>query len=49
MPSIELSEDEERAQVVALVDSWAAEQLAEGSMLVAVEKIEVEDRTASHR
>jgi hypothetical protein len=49
MPSIELSEDEERAHVVSLVDSWAAEQLAEGSMLVAVEKIEVEDRTASHR
>ena len=49
MPSIELSEEDERRHVVALIDSWTQEQLEDGSSLVAVEKVEVTDRTASHR
>lgn len=49
MPRIELSDDEERARVVALVDEWAAAELAADGPLEAVERIEVTDRTASHR
>ena len=49
MPSIELSEEDERRHVVELIDTWSAEQLEDGSALVAVEKMEVTDRTASHR
>ena len=49
MPTIELSEDEEREIVVATIDSWTARQLEAGEALVAVEKILVDDRTASHR
>lgn len=49
MPLIELSEEDERRHVVELIDMWSAEQLEDGSALVAVEKMEVTDRTASHR
>jgi hypothetical protein len=49
MPTIELSEDEEREHVVATIDRWAQSQLITGEALIAFEKIEVNDRTASHR
>ena len=49
MPGIELSEPEERAAVVALIDAWAETELAGDGPLVAFERIEVTDRTASHR
>ena len=49
MPVIELSEDDERQAVVALVDAWADRELAAEGPLLAVEKIEVTDRTATHR
>jgi hypothetical protein len=49
MPRIELSEDLERDLVVATVDAWAARELEAEGPLIAVEKIEVTDRTASHR
>jgi hypothetical protein len=49
VPSIELSEDEERDAVVALVDAWSGRELAAEGPLVAVERQDVTDRTASHR
>jgi len=49
MPSIELSEDEERQAVVALIDAWTTRELAAEGPLTAVERIEVTDRTATHR
>jgi len=49
MPTIELAEAEERDHVVALIDAWAARELAAGGTLVAAERQDVTDRTASHR
>ena len=49
MPRIDLAEDEERARVVATIDSWAQRELEAGAALIAVERQEVSDRTASHR
>ena len=49
MPTIELAEAAERDHVVALVDAWAARELAAEGALVAVERQDVTDRTASHR
>ena len=49
MPRVELSEDAERELVVRTIDAWAAENLEGESPLVAVERIEVDDRTATHR
>ena len=49
MPRIELSEAEERAQVVALVDAWSTRELEGEGPLIAVEKTEVTDGTATHR
>jgi len=49
MPVIELSEPEERAAVVALIDAWTERELAGDGALLAVERIEVTDRTATHR
>jgi hypothetical protein len=46
---VDVAEDAERDHVVALIDAWAARQLAEEGPLVAVERQEVTDRTASHR
>jgi hypothetical protein len=49
VPLIERSEDGERAGVVACIDDWANRQLETGGSLLAFERIEVHDRTASHR
>ena len=49
MPRIDLAEDEERDRVVAAIDSWAQRELETGAALIAVERQEVTDRTASHR
>jgi hypothetical protein len=49
MPSIERSEAEERKHVVALVDEWAARELEGDGPLIAFEKSEVTDGTATHR
>jgi hypothetical protein len=49
MPRIELSEAEEREQVIAIIDAWVARELESESPLIAVERIEVTDGTASHR
>jgi len=49
MPRVELSEAEEREHVVDVIDAWAQRQLDEGGALIAVEKMEVSDRSASHR
>jgi hypothetical protein len=49
MGRVEVAEEAERAHVVALIDGWAQRQLAEGDPLVAFERQDVTDRTASHR
>jgi len=49
VPTIELAEAEERDHVVALIDAWAARELAADGPLVAAERQDVTDRTASHR
>ena len=50
MPRVELSEDEERVQVVATIDAWSSRLLGEeDTSLIGFEKIEVSDHTASHR
>lgn len=49
MPLVGLSEDQERRAVVATVDAWVARELAAGGALVAGERQEVEDATASQR
>jgi len=49
MPRIELSEADERSAVVATIDTWAARELAAESPLVAVERADVTDGTATHR
>jgi hypothetical protein len=49
MPRVDLPEEEERSRVVATIDAWAARELEAGASLVAVERQEVSDRTATHR
>ena len=49
MPIVDLPADEEMAAAVACIDAWAARELAEGGFLVAAERQEVTDRTASFR
>jgi Putative bacterial sensory transduction regulator len=49
VPRVELSEAAERDHVVDVIDAWAQRQLDEGGALIAVEKMEVSDRSASHR
>jgi hypothetical protein len=49
MPVVDLPEEEERAMVVATIDAWAERELAKGEALLAAERQEVTDRTASHR
>ena len=49
MPRVDLSENEEREQVVAVVDAWTQRELASEGPLIAVEKMEVADGTATHR
>jgi len=49
VPLVDLPEDEEMAAAVACVDAWTARELAGAGLLVAAERQEVTDRTASHR
>jgi len=49
VPRIELSEDAERDLVVATIDSWSGRELAGEGPLVAVERSDVTDGTATHR
>ena len=49
MPLVDLPEDEEMAAAVACIDAWAARELAADGPLVAAERQEVTDRTASFR
>lgn len=47
MPVVDLPEEQEMAAAVACIDAWAARELAAGENLVAAERQEVRDRTAS--
>ncbi len=49
MPLVDLPEDEEMAAAVACIDVWLARELADGGSLVAAERQDVTDRTASFR
>jgi hypothetical protein len=49
VPIVDLPEEEEMAAAVARIDAWAERELAAGDFLVAAERQEVTDRTASHR
>src|SRR3984893_13268012 len=49
MPVANLPEEEERAAAVAAIDEWVDRELESGESLVAAERQEVTDRTASHR
>ena len=49
MPVVDLPADEEMAAAVACIDAWAERELAAGGFLVAAERQEVTDRTASYR
>ena len=49
MPIVDLPADEEMAAAVARIDAWAERELAAGGFLVAAERQEVTDRTASYR
>ena len=47
MPIVDLPAEEEMAAAVACIDAWAARELAADGPLVAAERQEVTDRTAS--
>ena len=49
MPLVDLPEEAERQAAVATIDAWGARELAGGGALVAVERQDVTDGTASHR
>ena len=49
VPIVDLPEEEEMAAAVACIDAWAERELAAGGFLVAAERQEVTDRTASYR
>jgi hypothetical protein len=49
MPVANLPEEQERAAAVAAIDEWVARELKASGALVAAERQEVTDRTASHR
>jgi hypothetical protein len=49
VPLVDLPEEEEMAAAVATIDRWVEKELAAGESLVAAERQEVTDRTASHR
>ena len=49
VPIVDLPADEEMAAAVACIDAWADRELAAGGLLVAAERQEVTDRTASYR
>lgn len=47
MPVADLPEEQERAAAVAAIDGWATRELERGGALVAAERQDVTDRTAS--
>jgi Putative bacterial sensory transduction regulator len=49
VPLVDLPEEEEMAAAVDCIDGWAARELVAGGFLVAAERQEVTDRTASFR
>jgi hypothetical protein len=49
VPLVDLPEEEEMAAAVACIDAWVAKELAGDGALVAAERQDVTDRTASHR
>ncbi len=49
MPVVDLPEDEEMAAAVACIDAWVERELTTDGLLVAAERQEVTDRTASQR
>ncbi|HEY3843666.1 MAG TPA: YbjN domain-containing protein [Acidimicrobiales bacterium] len=49
MPVVNLPEEEEMAAAVSCIDAWVARELASDGLLVAGERQEVTDRTASYR
>ena len=49
MPRIDRPEAQERDDVVATIDAWGARELKRGESLVAIERIQVTDGSASHR
>jgi hypothetical protein len=49
MPIVDLPEEDEMAAAVACIDAWVERELAAGELLVAGERQEVTDRTASYR
>jgi hypothetical protein len=49
MPLVDLPEEEEMAAAVATIDRWVARELEGEGPLVAAERQDVTDRTASHR
>jgi hypothetical protein len=49
VPRVDLPEEEEMAAAVACIDAWVARELAAEGLLVAAERQEVSDRTASYR
>ena len=49
VPIVDLPDEEEMAAAVACIDAWAERELAAGGFLVAAERQEVTDRTASYR
>src|SRR5580692_9214319 len=49
MPLVDLPEEPEMAAAVACIDAWAERELAAGGFLVAAERQDVSDRTASFR
>jgi hypothetical protein len=49
VPLVDLPEEEEMAAAVAVIDAWVERELAGGGALVAAERQDVTDRTASHR
>jgi hypothetical protein len=49
VPLVDLPEEEEMAAAVACIDAWLARELATDGLLVAAERQDVSDRTASYR
>ncbi len=49
MPVVDLPAEEEMAAAVSCIDAWVARELASGGLLIAAERQEVTDRTASQR
>jgi hypothetical protein len=49
VPIVDLPAEDEMAAAVSCIDAWVARELARGGLLVAAERQDVTDRTASQR